>query len=137
MPDLDEVRRLAAQGLSDQEIGDALGVSRETIRRRRASAGITAGTAQREVPPHGTAARYRAVGCRCDECRGARTAEVLAGLRRRQAATAHAPNYGEPWTPEELHALVTLGAVRAARTLPRTYFACLSQYARTKGASTT
>lgn len=80
-----DVARLASEGLSDREIGEALGVSRSTICRTRIAHGIPSGWT---VNPrsHGTRSRYMD-GCRCRPCRDAqriymRSYRISSYLRR-------------------------------------------------------
>lgn len=83
-----------ATGMSDPELGDALGVSTSTVYRWRLRLGLPSRW-RPVLAPHGTTAAYRR-GCRCLECRDAQAAyqrdytaayrNARGGERRRQTA---------------------------------------------------
>lgn len=84
--DLDQLAALAAAGLSDPQIADALAVSARTVLRARRRHGI-ASTWSRPAPLCGTLAAYRR-GCRCRPCRAANVAHWRRYARREVVATS-------------------------------------------------
>lgn len=132
----EDVARLTAQGLSDREVGEALGVSARTVFRRRKAWGIP------PIPPaeqvHGTRGAY-ARGCRCDDCRAAWRVHQREYRSGATQLTMAAARYGEPWTPEEDRLVLELGmSVAAALAVGRTYQATCARVRRlrTQGAAT-
>jgi transposase len=121
----DQLRQLAAQGLSDPEIADRLRVSARTVLRHRHRLGI--GSAWKPpLPPHGTARRYgNPHRCRCRACCEANTDAQRVWREQQQRATRQAVNYGEPWTDAEDAALrdapPELTTAQLARDLGRSY----------------
>lgn len=120
---LDELRRLAGDGLSDPAIAAVLGRSARTILRWRQRWGIPSSWAPARAEC-GTESAY-AAGCHCPACRAA---NVEATRRRRAACNALTPNVraGAPWTPQDdAYLLRGPGTLLArARALGRTYVAC-------------
>ncbi|MDE9365470.1 helix-turn-helix domain-containing protein [Luteipulveratus sp. YIM 133132] len=118
-----DVARLAAQGLSDREIGDALGCSSRTVLRHRVRHGIPSRWVA-PLPEHGSRARYVS-GCSCAACRRANNAHTREYVASAQRLTAAAPRYAQPWTPDEDAQLLSARSVAAtALALGRTYVAC-------------
>lgn len=119
---LDELRELAAAGLSDAAIADRVGKSSRTVLRWRVRHGIASSWAP-ELAPCGTESAYHR-GCRCAPCRAANSG---ATRRRRQLGNrlTPAPRSGEPWTPAEDLELVegTGTLLERARRLGRSYVA--------------
>ena len=112
------------QGLSDAQVADRFGVSGRTVLRWRIRYGIASQWTPSESP-HGTTARYRA-GCRCQACRAATARARRLYVAKANRATAAAPRWREPWTPDEDAYLMdaTHGSVlERALALGRTYTA--------------
>lgn len=118
----DRLVELAAQGLSDAQIGARVGIHARTVLRYRRRWSI-ASNWQPSAPAHGTNACY-AAGCDRTECRAAGAAYQREHRTRTQYLSRDAPRYGLPWTPDEDAALQELGAVTASRSLARTYAGC-------------
>lgn len=120
--------RLAAEGLSDTELGDVFGCHARTVLRRRVALGVAS---QWSPAPAacGTPSGYSA-GCRCRACREAHAAAHAAYTARTQASTVSAGRWGEPWDADEDEVLVRLGPVTAAQVLERTYYACAVRLGR-------
>lgn len=124
MSDADQLRQLAAAGMSDPDIAARLGVSPRTVLRRRHALGIGSEWAP-PLPPHGTARRYgNPHKCRCRQCTDAATEEHRAWRAAQRRVTAPlAARSGRSWTPEE-DALIRASdrtTAALARQLGRSY----------------
>lgn len=87
----EEITRLHADGLTDREIADTIGLAQTTVSRMRRELKLPALTTlpwrrdPSELAGHGTNASY-ARGCRCDDCREANREYMRAYRERRRAA---------------------------------------------------
>lgn len=87
----EEITRLHAEGLTDREIADTIGLAQTTVSRIRRELKLPALTTlpwrrdPSELAGHGTNASF-ARGCRCDECREANREYMRAYRERRRAA---------------------------------------------------
>lgn len=120
--ELEQLRSLVEQGLSDAAIASRMGVTSRTVLRWRTAHGI-ASQWQPERAPHGTIACYQR-GCRRPECKAANADEQR--LWRAAMSRVDTPhNEHAPWTPEDdqvlLHGDGTVAS--RARRLGRSYVA--------------
>lgn len=119
-----QLRELAAQGLSDPTIARRMGISARTVLRRRHRLGIGSEWTP-PLAPHGTATRYGAPSnCRCLACTRANTEQQREWREAQQRATLpHARKAADPWTPDEDAQLLAADTTTAAlaRKLGRSY----------------
>lgn len=120
----DQLRELAAQGMSDPAIAERMGLSPRTVLRRRHTLGIGS-TWSPPLPPHGTTTRYgKPHSCRCRSCLDANTAAMREWREAQQRVTVpHARKSSEPWTVDEDALLMgsDLSVAALARKLGRSY----------------
>ena len=123
---------LVAQGLSDAQIAERLGVDPRTVLRRRQRAGLESRWTP-PTPPHGTVARYKATtrraGCRCTECRMAHSAAQETWRAAYQTKTTPTATRSRArWTPQDDATLLQLRSpLRAAAELGRTHSAVVKR----------
>lgn len=133
----EQLRELAAAGMSDPAIAARLGISARTVLRRRHRLGIGSEW-QPPLPPHGTTTRYgKPHKCRCSACIRANTEAMRAWREAQQRVTLpHARNGSEPWTPaeDELLRNTRLSTAALARQLGRSYDATRKRRDRLRNA---
>jgi IS30 family transposase len=81
-----KVSALRDQGLSYEQISDALGIARSTVNRALDKAAVAAGTRAKNFT-HGTTTGY-AQGCRCDPCKTAKSKAQHAYEQRKKERAA-------------------------------------------------
>ncbi|MFI8593763.1 hypothetical protein ACIGCK_04945 [Microbacterium sp. NPDC078428] len=96
-----DVAAAHADGITDRQIGERIGLSRSEVGRLRRDLGLTANAGPRaattrEVLPCGTNASY-ARGCRCDACHQAQREYYREWQRRKRAEGIPAEHHGTPY----------------------------------------